>query len=127
MIEGTLDLPFKITLGDGEHIIHSDLSLKEGGSNEAMTPHRLLEASLSACTLMTMQIVAKHKNYSIGNTTVCVTVQSEGPQTIIKRTITFDPSLNDEQKEKMTVIANKCPVHRILMSDVQIPTEVIHD
>ena len=126
MIEGTLDLPYKISLGDGEHVLHSDLSVKEGGDNSAMTPHRLLEASLSACTLMTMQIVAKHKGYNIGSTTVCVTIESEGAQTIIKRTLTFDPSLTDEQKEKMTVIANKCPVHKILMSDVQIPTEVVH-
>ncbi len=127
MIEGSLDLPYKVTLGDGEHILHSDLSLKEGGDNKAMTPHRLLEASLSACTLMTMQIVAKHKGYSIGGTTVCVTIESEGAQTIIKRTITFDSTLSDDQKEKMTVIANKCPVHKILMSDVQIPTGVVDE
>lgn len=126
MIEGTLDLPYKVTLGDGEHVLHSDLSLKEGGENMAMTPHTLLEASLSGCTLMTMQIVAKHKGYNIGSTTVCVTIESEGPQTIIKRTITFDKSLSSEQVEKMTVIANKCPVHKILMSDIKIPTEVLH-
>ena len=125
MIEGTLDLPFKVTLGDGEDLLYSYLTIKEGGDNEAMTPHRLLEASLSACTLMTMQIVAKHKGYNIGSTTVSVCVESEGSQTIMKRTTSFDSALTDEQKEKMTVIANKCPVHKILISDVQIPTEII--
>lgn len=126
MIEGVLDLPFKVTLGDGEHVLHSDLTLSEGGENQAMNPHHLLEASLSACTLMTMQIVAKHKGYDIGATTVCVTIESEGAKTIIKRLITYDSKLSDEQKEKMTSIANKCPIHKILLSDVQIPTEVLH-
>lgn len=125
MVEGTLEKPYKVTLGDGEHVLISDMSEKDGGTNSAMDPHRLLEASLTGCTLMTMELVAARKGYSIGNTTVSVHIEKEGDVTTIKRSITFDPSLTVEQKEKMTVIANKCPIHRILKSQVEIPTEVI--
>lgn len=125
MIEGILDKPYRVTMGDGEHILHSDMSLKDGGENTAMDPHHLLESALAGCTLMTMEIVAARKGYGIGNTTVCVNIEKEGETTIIKRSITFDKNMTDEQKEKMTVIANKCPVHRILKSNVEIPTEIL--
>ena len=125
MVEGTLENPFKVTIGDGEHVITTDMPIADGGENLAMDPHRLLESALTGCTLMTMQMVAKHKGYSIGNTTVCVHIEKEGSKSIIKRTITFDPTLTKEQKEKMTMIANKCPIHRILKSEIEIPTEVL--
>lgn len=125
MVEGALDKPYKVTVGDGEHVLHSDMTQKDGGTNTAMDPHRLLESSLAGCTLMTMELVAARKGYGIGKTTVSVHIEKEGETSTIKRTITFDPSLNAEQKEKMTQIANKCPIHRILKSNVEIPTEVI--
>lgn len=124
MVEGAIDQGFKVAIGDGEHVLFSDMSKKDGGADTAMDPHRLLESALTGCTLMTMELVAKHKGYSIGNTTVCVEIEKEGETTTIKRIITFDPSLTAEQKEKMTVIANKCPIHKILKSNIEIPTEV---
>lgn len=122
MIEGTLDSPYIVTMGDGEHVLTADMSHKDGGTNTAMDPHHLLESSLVGCTLMTMEMVAKHKGYSIGTTTVTVDIIKEGAQTLMKRSLRFDPSLTDEQKAKMTIIADKCPIHKILKSTVEITT-----
>lgn len=124
MVEGTLDETYIVTMGDGEHILISDMPKRDGGSNTAMDPHHLLESALVGCTLMTMEMVAKHKGYSIGTTTVTANIEKEGATTTIKRCLNFDSALTQEQKDKMTIIANKCPIHKILKSNVEIATEV---
>mgnify|MGYP003639233657 FL=1 len=125
VIEGTLDNPYIVTMGDGEHVITADMSNKDGGTNTAMDPHHLLESSLVGCTLMTMEMVAKHKGYSIGNTTVTVDIVKEGATTLMKRSLRFDPALTSEQVSKMTIIADKCPIHKILKSTIEITTETL--
>jgi uncharacterized OsmC-like protein len=50
---------------------------------------------------------------------------SEGAEVIIGRTIKFDPHLTSEQVTKLTEIANKCPIHKLLHTSASIQTEVV--
>jgi uncharacterized OsmC-like protein len=46
---------------------------------------------------------------------------------LIERVIEIDADLTDEQKEKLMVIADKCPVHRTLHNTVQVKTAALND
>jgi len=44
---------------------------------------------------------------------------------VIGRTLSFDPHLNGEQRDKLTEIANKCPIHKVLHAPTTVQTEVV--
>ncbi len=46
---------------------------------------------------------------------------------LIERVIEIEADLTDEQKEKLMVIADKCPVHRTLHNTVQVKTAALND
>jgi putative redox protein len=108
----------------GSHKILSDVSVKLGGNDEAPDPHRLLEAALSACTIMTLQMYASAKKIELNDVEVMVRIDSEGSETHLTREIHFTGDQSDEQKSRFVEIANKCPIHRLLCSHVTIETKL---
>ena len=125
MVHGTLEKPFKVLLSDARHAFCSDIDSKLGGEDTGPNPHELLEAALVGCTLQTMQMYSARKGWDIGVTHVGVKTLAEGAEVIIGRTIKFDPHLTSEQVTKLTEIANKCPIHKMLHSAATIQTEVV--
>jgi len=125
MIFASIDAAFRVELSDKRHIVCADLAKDLGGSDQGPNPHELLEMALAACTLQTMKLVAKRKGWELGSTTVSVTTLEEGAQNRIGRVIKFDLHLNSEQRTKLTEIANKCPIHKLLHADVRVETEVV--
>ncbi len=94
-----------------------------GGNDEGPNPHEILETALGACTVITVQMYANRKQWDLKSTDVTVKVDSEGEKTHITRTISFQGDLSAEQREKLLEIANKCPIHRLLLSQVEIETK----
>lgn len=125
MVHGQLEEKFHACLSDSRHLIDADLSKELGGEDKGMNPHELLEAALVGCTLQTMQMYAKRKGWDIGMTKVGVKFISEGKEVVIGRTLSFDPHLNGEQRDKLTEIANKCPIHKVLHAPTTVQTEVV--
>jgi len=110
----------------GSHTIASGLSLALGGEDEAPDPHAVLEASLAACTILTVQLYANRKGWAINSIDVTIRIDAEGKEgTRMTREISFGPGLNAEQIERLTEIANKCPIHRLLTGPVTIDTKVL--
>jgi putative redox protein len=105
----------------GNFEIISGLSREQGGIDDAPDPHRLLEASLAACTIITVQMYANRKSWPLTSTDVTVKILSESPErTVISREISFTGELSEEQKARLFEIANKCPIHHLLKSAVEI-------
>ncbi len=125
MVHGHLEEKFHASLSDSRHLIDADLSRELGGEDKGMNPHELMEAALVGCTLQTMQMYAKRKGWDIGKTKVGVKFISEGKEVVIGRTLSFDPHLNGEQRDKLTEIANKCPIHKVLHAPTTVQTEVV--
>jgi len=125
MVHGSLEKPYKVVFTDGRHAFCSDLDPQLGGEDLGPNPHELLEAALVGCTLQTMQLYAARKGWDIGATKVGVKVLAEGAEVIIGRTISFDPHLAGEVKAKLTEIANKCPIHKLLHAPATVQTEVV--
>jgi len=125
MITGNLSQPYRTIINDGRHTLMADLLPADGGQDLGPNPHELVEAGLTACTLMTMEMYGKRKGWSLGNTQVEVKVLSEGAAVVIGRKIIFDSALSSEQKSKFTEIANKCPIHKLLTAPTTIQTEAL--
>lgn len=106
-----------------QHSILSDVRLESGGDDMGMTPHEILEASLAACTAITLQMYANRKGIPLDDVKVEVAVVSEGSESVINRQIEFIGVLSEAQKNRMIEIANHCPIHKLLESQIKIKTQ----
>jgi uncharacterized OsmC-like protein/esterase/lipase len=118
----------------GAHRLLADEPVKDGGLNSGPGPYDLLLAALGACTSMTVRLYADLKQIPLLRTRVrlrhekiyakdCAECETrEGKIDHIDRAITFEGELSAEQRAKLLEIADKCPVHRTLKSEVDIKT-----
>jgi putative redox protein len=106
---------------EGGHSITVDEPATGGGTDTGPSPTRLLAASLASCTAVTMEIYAERKGWDIGAVEVDVNVDYEGfAPAAFTVTLRLSPDLSDEQRERLAVIAAKCPVHRVLAGETPV-------
>ena len=122
----------KEEIRSGKHVVIADEPLEAGGTDEGPAPYELLLAALGACTAMTLQIYARWKQWPLENVEVSLShdriyaqdcaecVTKEGKITRIERYISLTGELSDEQKSRLLEIAQQCPVHRTLTSEISI-------
>ena len=108
------------------HTITSDEPKEHGGEDSGPSPQELLAASLASCTAITMEMYARRKGWDISGLAVdCeYTAAERGCPTKFAMVYRFPAHLTDEQAEKLTVIAAKCPVHRTLEGEVAFEERV---
>lgn len=96
-----------------------------GGKNKGMSPDELIIAALAGCTSATLKMYAQRKNWDLQEVkTEIYTEKNETPGglPIIHRSIELVGNLDEEQRERILVIANKCPVHKMLSGEMTIET-----
>lgn len=108
------------------HNLISGVSAALGGQDEGADPHELLESAIAACTIITVQMYANRKQWLLESTDVKIKILSEGKEgTVISRDISFKGNLTQEQRDQLFVIANKCPIHKLLTGSVQIQSQLV--
>jgi putative redox protein len=88
-------------------------------------PYSTLLASLAGCTLSTLRMYIDRKGWNIPEIHVSLNfkMNTEGEfSTDIKREITFSNDVSEEQKQRLLIIAGKCPVSKILENKISIQT-----
>jgi putative redox protein len=106
-----------------EHRLISDEPEDRGGSDQGPKPTELLAASLASCTAITIEMYADRKDWDLGRVEVAVDFTEGTPDSPPKFQVEIrtPAELTDEQRERILVIAGKCPVHRALAAeDVEI-------
>jgi putative redox protein len=108
------------TIDIRNHQLTVDECKDGGGEDTGPTPQELLAASLASCTAITIEMYAARKGWDIGQVDVCCEyVPAErGCPTRFKLELRLPSSTTEEQRERLQVIAAKCPVHRTLEGEV---------
>ncbi len=101
-----------------EHRLIIDETIDDDGKDQGPRPTELLAASLASCTTITLVMYADRKGWDVGAVETAVDYESGTADSPPKfRTeITVPAELTEEQREKLLVIAGKCPVHRTLVA-----------
>jgi putative redox protein len=95
-----------------------------GGTASGPNPYDLLSASLAACTVMTLRLHARHKDYPLSHVEVAVSYQhaTDGGRGSFQRSITLRGDLDDDQRAQLLRGADGCPVGRTLGLSAEIHT-----
>jgi uncharacterized OsmC-like protein/pimeloyl-ACP methyl ester carboxylesterase len=126
---------FEQTVTSGPHQLLADEPVGAGGEDSGPGPYDLLLSALGACTSMTMRMYADRKSLPVERITVtlkhnkihaedCAECETrEGLIDQIDRDISIEGALDADQRKRLMEIADKCPVHRTLKSEVRILTK----
>jgi len=125
---------FQQTVSIGPHQMLADEPVAAGGEDTGPGPYDFVLAGLGACTSMTMRMYADRKSLPLERVTVtlrhsriyaddCADCETRaGMLDRIDRIIAMEGDLDAEQRRKLMEIADKCPVHRTLTSEIHIAT-----
>lgn len=120
----------------GNHSLTADEPEDLGGNDFGPTPYELLSSGLAACTSMTLQLYARRKKWDLENVETHVSYEKKHIEDceeceketsridFFTREISLQGELDKKQQTRLLEIADKCPVHRTLKSDIQIDTRL---
>jgi putative redox protein len=134
LVEETRNGKFEQAIIAGAHRYLADEPVAVGGNGSGPSPYEYLLAALGACTSMTIRLYAEHKKLALRRVSVrlrhdkihaadCENCETkEGKIDRIDREVTLEGELNADERAKLMEIADKCPVHRTLHSEIDVRT-----
>ncbi len=127
---------YQVAIQAGQHQFMADEPAGVG-DDTGPTPYDLLLSALGACTVMTIQMYARRKGIPLEGVEISLDTynthandckkceEGESRVSVIERRLSFKGKLTIEQIQRLTEIANRCPVHRTLSGDIRIHTSVV--
>ena len=137
VVRETGEGPFAQNIAAGRHVLRADEPEDVGGGDSGPGPYDLVLAGLGACTSMTLRMYAARKGWPVERISVtlrhekihaqdCAECETkDGRIDRITRQIAIAGPLDREQRAKLLEIADKCPVHRTLKSEISIVTDLL--
>ncbi|MEM7061146.1 MAG: bifunctional alpha/beta hydrolase/OsmC family protein, partial [Pseudomonadota bacterium] len=126
-------------IAEGSKHTLADEPKSVGGTDLGFTPYQLVAAGLGACTSMTIRMYARRKGWPLSHVSVdvghdkihaqdCAACETtDGKVDVFRRAISLSGDLTDEQRARCMEIADKCPVHRTLESEIHIETSQVQN
>jgi putative redox protein len=134
VVRETRTSKFQNTVSIGPHHLLADEPAAAGGEDSGPGPYDFVLAGLGACKSMTMRLYADRKSFPLERATVtlshskvyakdCAECETkEGMLDQIEVAIGLEGPLDVDQRKRILEIADKCPVHRTLTSEIRIVT-----
>lgn len=126
---------FTTEIRAGDHTLLADEPVAYGGANLGPNPYDLLNAALGACTSMTLRMYADRKKWPLKEAIVhlkhdkvyaedCASCKEGGSKLDqLSREVELVGELDEEQRRRLMEIADRCPVHKTLTSEISIMTK----
>lgn len=127
--------PFQNEVLIGGRRFLADEPTSVGGADTGPDPYALVTAGLGACTSMTLRMYATRKGWPLERVTVgmehakqhaddCVDCGPKDRIDVFTRYIQIDGDLDDDQRQRLLEIADRCPVHRTLEHGAKVETHL---
>ncbi len=125
---------FTTSIQTKKHSLLADEPESVGGDNLGASPYELLNAGLAACTAMTLKMYAERKKWDLKEVYVYLSHGKKHKDDMgnsvhldhIEKKLKLEGNLDETQKNRLKEIASKCPVHKTLLSNVNIETELLN-
>lgn len=120
----------------GRHSFLADEPTSVGGADLGPSPYDLLVAALGTCTSMTLRMYADRKGWDLQEVRVHLQHSKEHCQDCenadnpkskidtIERVLELEGDLDEKQRARLLEIADRCPVHRTLHSEIKVNTSL---
>jgi putative redox protein len=136
VVSGKPEDIFQVSINADGYLLRGDEPESYGGANLGPSPYDLLSAALGSCTVMTLNMYARHKKLKLDSVRVdvqhgkihaqdCRECETQsGKIDRFERSIRLQGELTTEQRERLLQIAARCPVHRTLHNEVSIVSKL---
>jgi len=119
---GTAD--YATAIATGKHKFVADEGLALGGKDAGPGPYDLLVAALGACTVITLRMYAKRKQWPVTGVQADIHFGRDGENEIINRVLHIEGRLDETQRSRMADIAERTPVTLTLKNGLEIRTRL---
>lgn len=128
---------FLCRVSAGRHSLLADEPLAQKGTDLGPDPYKYLAAALGTCTVMTLNMYARHKKLSVERVSCEVShdrihaedcddcEKTSGKVDRLVRVIAVEGDLTDQERQRMLEIADRCPVHRTLENEIRVESSLV--
>ena len=112
----------------GGHVVYGDEPASKGGQDKGPAPTEFMLISLGTCASITMRLYADRKGWALGRFSVALDHSrrpappgsDEAKIDVITKILSVEGAVTEEQRAKLIEIADKCPMHRLFMSQGKV-------